>query len=102
MQPPKNTFFKSEGTTKIFSDKENWRKFSASRLAKETLKVFFRQREMKPDGSSEIHEGMTSNKNDKHMERFKWILLQRHNKSIVIFNKYIYAKKICMCVQKIN
>ena len=49
---------------------------------------------MKPDGSSEIHEGMTSNKNDKHMERFEWILLQRHNKSIVIFNKYIYAKKI--------
>lgn len=54
---------------------------------------------MKPDGSSEIHEGMTSNKNDKHMERFEWILLQRHNKSIVIFNKYMYAKKTWVCVQ---
>lgn len=42
MQPPKNTFFKSEGTTKIFSDKEKLRKFSTSRLAvKETLKSVF-------------------------------------------------------------
>ena len=41
----KNTFFKSEGTTKIFSDKGKLRKVSSSRLAvKETLKSVFRQR----------------------------------------------------------
>ena len=64
--------------------------------------MFSDRGEMKPDGSSEIHEGMTSNKNDKHVYRFEWILLLKHNKGIVIFNKYMCAKKIYVCVYNIN
>lgn len=38
MHHPRNTFFKSESTTKIYSDKEKLRKLSSNRLALKEIK----------------------------------------------------------------